>query len=222
MDRRAFIGGLAAIATMPRVARAQLPRKVYRIGILSLSAASDVAGPTPQSPSTRALLRGLNELGYVYGRDFVIEIRGGEGKPELSHPRPCGPGLRPEPGTPRRKFHRVQPSVARDGREATRATQGSCPRFGATSGAMGSAQHHRSASGPSRRRGAGVEGARGRLQNGRWGASWLAPRVCGGHPFSARPAGRGPVRQEPAAVDVRTPRVCRGQSVLGRADQVIE
>jgi hypothetical protein len=82
MDRRAFIGCLAAIATMPRVARAQLPRKVYRIGILSLSAASDVAGPTPQSPSTRALLRGLNELGYVYGRDFVTETRGGEGKPE--------------------------------------------------------------------------------------------------------------------------------------------
>jgi putative ABC transport system substrate-binding protein len=30
----------------------------------------------------RALLRGLGELGYVYGEHFVTEARGGEGKPE--------------------------------------------------------------------------------------------------------------------------------------------
>ena len=30
----------------------------------------------------RALLRGLSELGYVYGKDFVTESRGGGGRPE--------------------------------------------------------------------------------------------------------------------------------------------
>jgi len=79
MDRRTFFGGLAALATTSRVALAQPSRKVYRLGILSLGA--DASGP-----SGRALLQGLNDLGYVYGRDFVSEIRGGGGKPE-SFPR---------------------------------------------------------------------------------------------------------------------------------------
>ncbi|HZM26313.1 MAG TPA: ABC transporter substrate-binding protein [Gemmatimonadales bacterium] len=41
-----------------------------------------MAGPQPRSPTTRALLGGLRELGYVYGEHFVTEPRGGEGKPE--------------------------------------------------------------------------------------------------------------------------------------------
>jgi putative tryptophan/tyrosine transport system substrate-binding protein len=82
MDRRAFISSLTAVASLPHVARAQAPPKVYRIGILGLREAQDVAGPTPQSPSTRALLRGLNELGYVYGKDFVTVSRGSAGRPE--------------------------------------------------------------------------------------------------------------------------------------------
>ncbi len=75
------------------------------------------------------------------------------------HPRPCWPGLRPKPRTPRRKLHGIQPSVARDGRKATRITQGSRPRCGATRGGVGSAEPHRLAGGPSRGSGAGVEGA---------------------------------------------------------------
>src|SRR5262249_5813648 len=78
---RTFFGSLAALATMSRVARAQPSRKVDRLGILSLRATADV-----WSPSIRALLQGLNELGYMYGSDFVIEIRGSGGKPE-SFPR---------------------------------------------------------------------------------------------------------------------------------------
>jgi putative ABC transport system substrate-binding protein len=83
MDRRAFIGGLAlGILAAPRVTRAQPARKVYRIGILSLRATPDLVGPQPRSPSIQALLRGLRELGYVYGEHFVTEARGGGGKPE--------------------------------------------------------------------------------------------------------------------------------------------
>ena len=43
---------------------------------------ADLVGPQPASSSTKALLSGLRELGYVYGEQFVTEARGGEGKPE--------------------------------------------------------------------------------------------------------------------------------------------
>src|SRR5213594_726173 len=84
MDRRAFIGSLT-LGTLgpPRVAHAQPARKIYRIGILSaFTPTSEMVGPQPQSPFVNALLRGLRELGYVYGENFVTEPRGGEGKPE--------------------------------------------------------------------------------------------------------------------------------------------
>jgi ABC-type uncharacterized transport system substrate-binding protein len=84
MNRRAFIGGLAleALATLD-VARAQPPRKVYRVGTLGTSTTtSDLVGPEPRSAPMRALLRGLHELGYVYGEHFVTEPRSGEGKLE--------------------------------------------------------------------------------------------------------------------------------------------
>ncbi len=47
MDRRALLGGLAlGTLAVPRVARAQPARKVYRIGILgSTSTTSDMVGP---------------------------------------------------------------------------------------------------------------------------------------------------------------------------------
>ena len=84
MDRRAFIGSLAlATLTVPRAARAQPARKVARIGILVSSATtSDMIGPQPRNPAAKTLLLGLAELGYVYGRDFVTEPRGGESAPE--------------------------------------------------------------------------------------------------------------------------------------------
>jgi hypothetical protein len=50
--------------------------------ILGLRPTSDLVGPEPRSPSTKAFLRGMRELGYVYGVDFVTEPRGADGKPE--------------------------------------------------------------------------------------------------------------------------------------------
>src|SRR5215510_10947328 len=84
MDRRAFIGGFAlGTLAAPHVARAQPARKVYRIGVLSSRATtSEMIGAQPQDPFINALLRGLRELGYVYGEHFVTEPRGGESKPE--------------------------------------------------------------------------------------------------------------------------------------------
>src|SRR6202035_1896013 len=52
------------------------------IGMLGLSETSDMVGPQPRAPAHNALLRGLRELGYVYGEQFVTEPRGAAGKPE--------------------------------------------------------------------------------------------------------------------------------------------
>jgi len=82
MDRRAFIGFAIAILGAARAAHAQ-PR-IPRVGILNFAATtSDMIGPQPSHPSTMAFLGGMRELGYAFGRDFVTEPRGGEGKPEL-------------------------------------------------------------------------------------------------------------------------------------------
>ena len=83
MDRRVFITSLAlgSVASR-RAASAQPARKVFRIGILSLGMTSDQLGPEPRYPPTNALLRGLRELGYRYGEQFVTEARGGDGRPE--------------------------------------------------------------------------------------------------------------------------------------------
>jgi len=80
MDRRAFIGSLAlGTLAVPRAAPAQLAGKVARIGILTFSMpVADMSGPEPRNPAVNALLRGLRELGRVYGQDFVTEPRGGE------------------------------------------------------------------------------------------------------------------------------------------------
>ena len=84
MDRRAFIGRLAlGTLALPGAARAQPPRKGARIGILNPTATtSDMVGTQPRNSVTASLLRGLADLGYVYGEHFVTEPRGGEGKLE--------------------------------------------------------------------------------------------------------------------------------------------
>ncbi len=84
MDRRTFLASVAlSTLAVPGAARAQPARKIYRIGILTAGyATSDLVGPRPRVPTVNALLRGLRELGYVYGEHFVSEPRAGEGKPE--------------------------------------------------------------------------------------------------------------------------------------------
>jgi putative ABC transport system substrate-binding protein len=83
MDRRVFIGSLALVPlAVPRATQAQPARKVYRIGILGLGATSELVGPQPRTPSVNALLRGLKEIGFVYGEHFVTEARGADSRPE--------------------------------------------------------------------------------------------------------------------------------------------
>src|SRR5262245_22120596 len=57
-------------------AEAQQPGKVPRIGLLIASS------PLPASPRTEAFRQGLRELGYIEGKNIVIEYRYAEGKPD--------------------------------------------------------------------------------------------------------------------------------------------
>lgn len=85
MNRRVFMGhlGLGTLAAAG-TAVAQPAPKVARIGILGFAGTTaEMAGPEARRPSVRAFLQRMRELGYVYGRDFVTEPRGGEGRPEL-------------------------------------------------------------------------------------------------------------------------------------------
>jgi putative tryptophan/tyrosine transport system substrate-binding protein len=75
MDRRDTVLALLALGAAPLAAEAQQAAKVARIGYLS----SDLAA----SPQLRdAFLQGLRDLGYVEGRNVVIEYRYAEGKVE--------------------------------------------------------------------------------------------------------------------------------------------
>jgi putative ABC transport system substrate-binding protein len=83
LNRRAFVGGLAlGVLAGTRAGHAQPARKVARIGILGLASTAELSGPQPRSRSAEAFLRGLSELGYVYGEHFVTEARGAEARPE--------------------------------------------------------------------------------------------------------------------------------------------
>ena len=75
MDRRDTVLALLALGAAPRAAEAQQAAKVARIGYLSPNLAS--------SPHLRdAFLQGLRDLGYVEGRNFVIDYRDAEGNLE--------------------------------------------------------------------------------------------------------------------------------------------
>jgi putative ABC transport system substrate-binding protein len=75
MDRRDTVLALLALGTAPLAAEAQQAAKIARIGYLSTNLAA--------SPHLREAFRqGLRDLGYVEGRNVVIEYRSAEGKPE--------------------------------------------------------------------------------------------------------------------------------------------
>jgi putative tryptophan/tyrosine transport system substrate-binding protein len=76
MDRRAFMVSITgSLLAAPLAAEAQEAAKVARIGYLSTNLA---ANPHIQE----AFRQGLRDLGYVEGRNVVIEYRDAEGKPE--------------------------------------------------------------------------------------------------------------------------------------------
>jgi putative ABC transport system substrate-binding protein len=75
MDRRDTVLALLALGAAPLAAEAQQAAKVARIGYLTSS-----LGVNPHLPE--AFRQGLRDLGYVEGRNVVIEYRDAEGKVE--------------------------------------------------------------------------------------------------------------------------------------------
>jgi len=68
MDRRAFLATAAAgMVVIPAAARAQHAGKVHRIGFLSLQSGLN--------STTEAFAQGMRELGYVEGRNLIVEYR---------------------------------------------------------------------------------------------------------------------------------------------------
>jgi len=78
MERRTFLALVpGSLLAAPLVAQAQQAGKVWRIGVLSSGSPSATG-----VGRIDAFKRGLRELGYVEGRNIVIEPRWGEGKYE--------------------------------------------------------------------------------------------------------------------------------------------
>jgi hypothetical protein len=76
--RREFIALLGGAAASPLAARAQQPERVRRIGVLMSVAANDPEGQARLA----AFLHGLQQLGWIDGRNVRIDTRWGAGSTE--------------------------------------------------------------------------------------------------------------------------------------------
>ena len=76
MDRRTFISVTLGLLAAPLTAAAQPAGKIYRIGMLERTP------PATNAANFEAFRRGLRELGYVEGRNLVIEYRSADGRDE--------------------------------------------------------------------------------------------------------------------------------------------
>jgi hypothetical protein len=73
IDRRTFLAGTGAVLlAAPLATEAQQPGKVWRIGFLA-------GGSSPANPGKSPFRQGLDDLGYVEGRDFVMSTAGRKG-----------------------------------------------------------------------------------------------------------------------------------------------
>ena len=72
MNRRAFVTGLGAVLTAPLVVEAQEAGRVWRLGFISVT----------HTKVEDVLFEQLRQLGYVEGRNLVVERRYSEGRAE--------------------------------------------------------------------------------------------------------------------------------------------
>jgi putative tryptophan/tyrosine transport system substrate-binding protein len=69
MDRRRFLlTSLAGALAAPLAAAAQQAGKVWRVGILSMA-------PSAETPMFEAFRKALQELGYVEGKNILLDFR---------------------------------------------------------------------------------------------------------------------------------------------------
>ena len=72
-SRRSIIAGLGGMLALPRFVRAQLPKKIARIGYL------DPGSSASSATRTQGFKQGLRELGYVEGNNLSIDFRHANG-----------------------------------------------------------------------------------------------------------------------------------------------
>jgi putative tryptophan/tyrosine transport system substrate-binding protein len=83
--RRHWVAGMFAAGAAGAWAQASVGLR--RVGILGTIQPPDLmGGPQPRSPFVSALVQGLHDLGLVYGRHYVTEVRSTEGRPERLGP----------------------------------------------------------------------------------------------------------------------------------------
>jgi putative ABC transport system substrate-binding protein len=76
MERRAFLAGSAALLAAPLAAQTQPAGNVHRVGYLGSGSA------TVYPRAVEAFRQGLRELGWVEGKNIVIDSRFAEGRPD--------------------------------------------------------------------------------------------------------------------------------------------
>ena len=82
MKRRAFLLAMPLLAVFGAGAQPP-PGKTVRVGvILTTSPVGEMLGPQPVHRAVRDFLNEMHRLGYVEGRNFILERRSAEGKPE--------------------------------------------------------------------------------------------------------------------------------------------
>jgi ABC-type uncharacterized transport system substrate-binding protein len=75
MDRRVFLGTLAGtLLAAPLVAEGQQAGKVRRVGVLALG-----ARPATLEPGEKWIEQGLQEQGYIEGKNLIVEHRYADG-----------------------------------------------------------------------------------------------------------------------------------------------
>jgi hypothetical protein len=80
MDRRTFVGMLSSgIFAVPFAVHAQQAQKSIVLGYLGQGSKSAELSPHASLPT---LLKNLRDLGYVEGRNFTVDARFAEGRPE--------------------------------------------------------------------------------------------------------------------------------------------
>jgi putative tryptophan/tyrosine transport system substrate-binding protein len=80
--RREFLLATVALLAAPPLAAAQA-EKTYRVAwVLAVSTPAEMAGPNPAHSLTRELVHSLRDLGYIEGRNLILDRRSAEGRPE--------------------------------------------------------------------------------------------------------------------------------------------
>jgi hypothetical protein len=78
VNRREFIAALGSAAAWPVVARGQQSRQVRRVGVVMSGAEND----SEQAKQTSAFREGMRKLGWLEGKNLVLEFRWQAGGPE--------------------------------------------------------------------------------------------------------------------------------------------